>query len=179
MKKILALLMVMIALAACTNTANKEETQKEKKPMIEKGMPGYEPWMEKTRENTKLTQYVDSITKVYPNFEGNLVVQKTISKDFQSRVNDIPGILEGSTFHFASMFENGGKTCVAFICNEEGVNVWCLDYDENEAVKLDKSKAYEISGGTLDHFEMNDDEIGSSFLFLGNIYVRNLKVEEI
>lgn len=177
MKQVLAFFFVLLALAACTGTStdNKEQS----KPILDKNMPGYRPWMEHIRENTRLTRYEDSIKTVYPNFEGNLVVQKNISKDFGEKLAAEPGILYGSTFHLASMFEKDGKTCVSFICNEAGVNVWCLDYNEADAAKLDKDKAYEITDYVIDHFEANDDEVGSSFLFLGNIYVKSLTVEEI
>ena len=172
MKHLLAIIIAMLAVSACTSTSKDEKK-------VHKTMPGDPEWMEKTRENTKLTKYVDSITAVYPNHEGNLVVQKKISKDFAQKVTSSPGMLEGSTFRIAYIFEEDGKTCVSLICNEAGVNVWCMDYSEDEAAKLDKQKAYEVIGGTIDHFETNDDEIGSQFLHLGDVFVRNLELKEI
>jgi len=140
--------------------------------------PGDPEWMSKTRDNTILSQYVDSITQVYPNYEGNLVVQKNISKDLEKHLGTLPGILEGSTFHLASMFDLNGKTAVAFMCNEAGLNVWCIDYDEAEAAKIDKNKAYELVGGSFDNMTF-EDETGSGFLFLGNLYVKGLKMREL
>ena len=170
MKKAIALFLVLLTLTACTS--NKEKNGSTNK------FPE-EELMEKAKDNTKLTQYVDSIKTVFPNYEGNLVVQKKVSKEFEKQLTSFPGILEGSTFHLASMFEHEGKTCVAFMCIEESVNVWCMDYPEEEAAKLDKNKTYELTGGTIDHFEVNDDEVGGHFLFLGNVYVRGLMVKEI
>lgn len=169
MKKTIALFMVLLVLAACSSGNEKKKSAK---------FPE-EELMEKAKDNTKLTQYVDSIKTVFPNYEGNLVVQKKVSKEFEKQLTSFPGILEGSTFHLASMFEHEGKTCVAFMCLEEGVNVWCMDYPEDEAAKLDKNKTYELTGGTIDRFEVNDDEVGGHFLFLGNVYVRGLIVKEI
>lgn len=110
MKKAIALFLVLLTLTACTS--NKEKNGSTNK------FPE-EELMEKAKDNTKLTQYVDSIKTVFPNYEGNLVVQKKVSKEFEKQLTSFPGILEGSTFHLASMFEHEGKTCVAFMCLEE------------------------------------------------------------
>ena len=172
MKKAIALFLVLLALSACTNT-NKEE-----KKVLPDTFPGDPEWMSKTRENTILSQYVDSITQVYPNYKDNIVVAKKICEDFEKHLGTMPGILKGSTFRFVSMMEKDGKNIVAFACNETGPSVWCMDYPADEAAKLDKEKAYEITGGSLDNYVPVDEQAGA-FLNLGEVYVKGLKVEEI
>lgn len=172
MKKIVALFMVLLTLSACTNT-NKEE-----KKVLPDTFPGDPEWMSKTRENTILSQYVDSITQVYPNYKDNIVVAKKICEDFEKHLGAIPGILKGSTYRFVSMTEKDGKNIVAFACNEKGPRVWCMDYPADEAAKLNKEKAYEVTGGTFDRYEPAEEMAGES-LDLGTVYVNGLKVAEI
>lgn len=174
MNKVLLCMLAFLPFFACTNT------KQEKKVLpTHQRMPGDPDWLFFEKENTALMQYVDSITAVYPNYEGNHIVQREISKEFGKKLDAFPKLLCGSSFRFSAMSEINGRTCVAFICNETGVDVWCMNYDKNEALKLDKNKIYELTDYTIDHFERNDDDMGSHFLSLGDVYVSSLKVKEL
>jgi len=161
MKKVIALFMVLLALGSCTS-----EQQAEKK-------------------GTAFEQYTDSITKVYPNYAGNIAVAKQICGDFEKHLGTMPGILEGSEFTLDdnSIAEIDGKILVMFSYKYKGENitslsVYCEDLDPQLASTLNSEKPYKITGGTFDHYEPVHG-MAAQWLQLGTVYVRDLKVEEM
>lgn len=158
MKKVIALFMVLLALGSCTG-----EHQAEKK-------------------GTAFEQYRDSITKVYPNYAGNIAVAKQICDDFEKHLGTIPGILEGTEFSFTNIADVGGKLLAAFSYKYKGddvtsLSVYCEDLDPQLAATLSQDKTYKITGGTFDHYQA-ERGMAQQWLTLGTIYVRDLKVEE-
>jgi hypothetical protein len=161
MKQVLAILMVMLALAACTSTGKQE-----------------------SNSGTPLDQFVDSITKVYPNYAGNITVQNKISAELEKRISPLPGILEGTKFMFDNVAEIGGSILIMFSLAGEtsaGVTtllVSCDDFDKDIAATLDNTKTYKITGGTVVNFEAQRG-VAEQWLYLGKVDVKDLKVEEI
>ena len=154
MKQVLAFFFVLLALASCTG---KQEAEK----------PG-----------NALDLYADSITRVYPNFSGNIAVVKMICEDFEKRISPLPGVLDGKEFHVVGISEIGGKTSVMFACSQPSVAVWCDDYGTENAAKLDNSKNYRITGGTVERYKP-ERGIAHQWLTLGEVYVKDLQVEEV
>ena len=153
MKQVLAFFIVLLAMAACTG---KQQAEK----------PG-----------NALDQYADSITKVYPNYSGNIAVVKMICEDFEKHISPLPGVLDGKEFHVVGISDIGGKTSVMFACSQPSVSVWCEDYGTENAAKLDQSKNYRITGGTIDRYEP-ERGIAQQWLTFGSIFVNGLTVEE-
>ena len=154
MKKVIAIFTVLLTLVACSD-----------KQLAEKS-------------GNALDQYVDSITKVYPNYLGNIAVVKVICEDFEKCISPLPGVLDGKDFHIVGISDIGGKTSVMFACSQPSVSVWCEDYGTENAAKLDQSKNYRITGGTIDHY-VPEQGIAHQWLDLGEVYVKDLTVEEI
>jgi uncharacterized lipoprotein len=154
MKQVLAFFIVLLALAACSDKQQAEKS------------------------GTPFEQYVDSITKVYPNFKGNIAVQEKICEDFGRHLNALPGILEGAQFDIVNMGEVAGKTMVMFTCKTGDVTLWCEDFGTEKAAQLDKSKSYKVTGGTLERY-VPTHGIAGDLLKLGEVYVKDLTVEEI
>lgn len=154
MKQVLAFFIVLLVMASCTG---KQQAEK----------PG-----------NALDQYADSITKVYPNYSGNIAVVKMICEDFEKHISPLPGVLDGKDFKIVGISDIGGKTSVMFACSQPSVSVWCEDYGAENAAKLDQSKNYRITGGTIDHY-VPEGGIAHQWLDLGEVYVKDLTVEEI
>lgn len=161
MKQVLALFIALLALASCST--DKQQASN----------PG-----------TPLDQFVDSITKVYPNYAGNITVQNEISAELEKRISPLPGILEGTKFQFDNVAEIGGSILIMFSLAGEtsaGVTtllVSCDDFDKDIAATLDKTKTYKITGGTVVNFEAQKG-MAEQWLYLGKVEVKDLTVEEI
>ena len=130
---------------------------------------------------TPLKQYADSITKVYPNYDGNIAVSNKICDDFKKHLNALPGILEGTEFKFMVVEQlrdiNRNRLSAAFSCKEPSILVMCNDFDPDAAVALVKGNLYKITGGTV--VEYTPNEIADPWLDLGVIEVKDLTVEEV
>ena len=132
---------------------------------------------------TPLDQFVDSITKAYPNYAGNITVQNKISAELEKRISPLPGILEGTKFQFDNVAEIGGSVLTMFSLADKtsaGVTtliVSCDDFDKDVAATLDKTKNYKITGGTVVNFEAQRG-MAEQWLYLGRVDVKDLKVEE-
>lgn len=152
MKQVLAFFLVLLALVSCSD-----------KQLAEKS-------------GNALDQYVDSITKVYPNYSGNIAVQKMIGEDFVNHLAKKPDVLSGTAFKLVNIGEVAGKTMVMFSCDH--LYLWCEDYGTENAAKLDNTKAYRIAGGEFDMYEPVEGVAGQQ-LKLGSVFYRNLVMEEI
>lgn len=158
MKKVLAIIIALIAVSSCVKqTVTTEE-----------------------KTTTQLEQFVDSMKKIYPNYIENIAVNNKICKAFASDLTTIPGILEGEDFHIVGIGEIGGIYRVMLASNgiETSVSVWCEDFGEAKAAALDIKKLYRLTGGTVEKIVPTEGASGH-FLDLGNVYVKDLTVEEI
>lgn len=158
MKQVLAFFIVLLVMASCTGNQSVSNS------------------------GSMFEQYKDSITKVYPNYKGNIAVLKQISDDFEKHLGTMPGILEGTEFSFTNIADVGGKLLAAFSYKYKGddvtsLSVYCEDLDPQLAATLSQDKTYKITGGTFDHYQA-ERGMAQQWLTLGTIYVRDLKVEE-
>lgn len=160
MKKVLAILAALLVLTSCVS----KEKPEEKTPI------------------TKLEQFVDSMKKVYPNYEGNIAISKKIGDAFAGKLAIFPGILEDESFRIVGISEIGGKYNLMLALKhsdmECSLSVWCEDFGEEKAAALDNTKLYRLTGGTIETITPKSG-IAGPYLELGDVYVKDLTVEEI
>ena len=158
MNKVLAFISVMLLALACTNSQEQEQAE---------------------TPETPLTQYMDSLKSAYPNYASNVAVAKIICEDFEKRLVKIPGILEDTPFKIVGIAEAGGSISIMLSSDTDincgSLKVWCDNFDKGQAAQLDKSKSYNITGGTLDHCE-HTSGISHEWLDLGSVYINNLEL---
>lgn len=157
MKKVLALFM-LLSLLACNHDAKNESIQTADK-------------------QTLLERYVDSIKTVYPNFEGNIAVNKLICEDFAKHLNELPGILKGTPLRVVGIGNVMNKYSIMLASDTEhgSVSVWDENFDPELAAKIDKNKKYVVTGGTIERFEGVQGM--TTTLGLGSIFIKDLMIE--
>lgn len=162
MKKVLAIVIMLLAVISCVRKQN--VTTEEKTP------------------TTQLEQFVDSMKNVYPNYKGNIAINKKIGEAFASNLTTIPGILEDESFHIVGISEIVGKYNIMLALEHSGMetslSVWCEDFGEEKAATLDNTKLYRLTGGIVETITPKMG-IAGPYINLGNVYVKDLTVEEI
>jgi len=129
---------------------------------------------------TPLSQYADSMINVYPNFANNDAVCKIISEDFEKRLSDFPSIVKDEPFHIVGgVTQIAGKYNLMLVSEGKGsLTILCEDLDEQTATKLDKTKYYKVVSGKVTNYEPGNGSLWS-FLNLGDIYVSEIRLEEV
>lgn len=161
MNKVLAIIITLLAVTSCVK---KQTGTKVSTP------------------TTKLELFVDSIKKVYPNYQGNIAINKKIGEVFATKLTTIPGILEDEPFYIVGINEIADKYILMLGLEHDGMettlSVWCEDFGEDKAEAMDKKKLYRLTGGTIEKIVPKNGAVGH-FLDLGDVYVKDMAVEEI
>lgn len=161
MKKVLITLVIILVAASCGSKQPEEKVA--------------------DAPATHLEQFVDSMKAVYPNYKGNIAVGKKMSEALENRLAVLPGVLDDAQFYIVGIGEIAGSFNV--MLSYEGskdINllIWCANFGKDKAAKLDKTKLYRVTSGTLVSTDHDTMPIPSK-VELGQFTFKDLEVEEI
>ena len=165
MKKVLLVASLLVMLVSCGKGSNGSETS----------------------TNKFIYSFIDSVEKAYPNRVGNDAVCRKIIDDFGERIKGVPAekLFDGIEFYVFGLRTStvGNEFIAVFSLSPENsglhLSVNCDDIDEDFALKMDKTKIYRITGGTVQG--TSSEAIMSEFedVNLGDVIVSKIQVEEV